>query len=198
MRGLAQIPVRTIDTSSRPFFAILKEQRQLSNEKGLKSPGDLFFHLASDLRIKKPPKRKTMAELAHRNGKDLTERAASVLQPDPTVADEYLDTLRAREFLEPEKRLMLAVLEDAVGCFQKYLFAWDRKGRTLFREIEAWILEEEGGWVFSFNGICEALGLSPGYVRHGLMHWKEKELAKQAGPKVFRPNIHHLHSERQI
>lgn len=134
-----------------------------------------------------------MAEFVHKNGNDLTERAASLFQPDPTVAGDYLDTLRARESLEPEKRLMLAVLEDAVGGFQKYLFARDRKGRALFWEIEEWILEEENGWIFSFKNTCEALGLDPAYVRQGLLRWREKELAKQAGTNGFHRNTHYLH-----
>jgi hypothetical protein len=136
-----------------------------------------------------------MAEFAHKNGNDLTEKAVPLFQPDPTVTDEYLDTFRPRESLEPEKRLILAVLEDAVSCFQKYLFARDRKGRALFREIEEWIFEEENGWIFSFKNTCEALGLEPGYVRQGLLRWKEKELAKQARPKVFRPDSLHRRPE---
>jgi len=139
-----------------------------------------------------------MAEFAHKNGNDFTEKAMPLFQPDPTVTDDYLDTLRPRESLEPEKRLMLAVLEDAVGSFKKYLFARDRKSRALFREIEEWILEKENGWIFSFKNTCEALGLDPGYVRQGLLRWKEKELAKQAGPKVFRPDSRPLHPENRI
>jgi hypothetical protein len=139
-----------------------------------------------------------MAEFAHKNGNDFTEKAVPLFQPDPTVTDEYLDTLRPRESLEPEKRLMLAVLEDAVGCFKKYLLARDRKGRALFREIEEWIFEAENGWIFSFQNTCEALGLDPGYLRQGLLRWKEQELARQARPKVFRPASHHLRPESRI
>ena len=50
-------------------------------------------------------------------------------------------------YLEPEKKLMLAILEDAVACFQKYVFARDGKGKALFRETEDWVLEQQGDWL---------------------------------------------------
>jgi hypothetical protein len=33
--------------------------------------------------------------------------------------DQHSDTLRRNLYLQPEKRLMLAVLEDAIFCFKK-------------------------------------------------------------------------------
>lgn len=45
------------------------------------------------------------------------ERIASLFQPDTLAAAQYFDNLRRTTILEPEKRLMLAVLEDAVSCF---------------------------------------------------------------------------------
>jgi hypothetical protein len=88
--------------------------------------------------------------------------------------------------LEPEKRLMLAVIEDAVACFQKYIHARDTRGRTMFREAEQWILEKNSDGLFSFESVCEVLGLNPDYVRHGLMQWKEAKLASRPRANVYR------------
>ena len=44
-----------------------------------------------------------------------------------TAYDVFLETFRRQSYLEPEKKLMLAVLENGVECFQKYAFARDRK-----------------------------------------------------------------------
>lgn len=81
---------------------------------------------------------------------------------------------------------MLAVLDDAIACFQKYIFARDRKGKTLFREAEEWILEENSDWPFSFETICEVLGFNPDYVRTGLMRRKEAQLAERPKAKIYR------------
>lgn len=81
---------------------------------------------------------------------------------------------------------MLAVLEDAIDCFQKYIFARDRKGKKLFHEAQDWLLAENGEGVFSFQNTCEALGLSPEYVRQGLMRWKRRKLHARATLKLSR------------
>jgi len=107
----------------------------------------------------------------------------SLFQPDILAESDYTRTLRRFQRFKPEEQLMLAVLEDAIFCFQKYLLARDRKGRWLFQETEAWVLEEESDWFFSFNNICEALGIDPDYLRQGLCRWKEQQLAKATRAK---------------
>lgn len=119
------------------------------------------------------------------------ERVASLFQPDTLLPEQYLDTFRRRSHLEPEKRLMLAVLEDTVACFQKYLLARDHRGQAMFLEAEEWILEKGSDWLFSFENICEVLGMNPDYVRHGLMLWKEM----QRGPRP-RARVYHLNPRR--
>ena len=76
---------------------------------------------------------------------------------------------------------MLAILEDAVNCFQEKLMAQTGKNRRLFEEAEEWIVEVGGDGLFSFDTICETLGINPEYVRQGLLRWKEKKIIK--GPR---------------
>lgn len=92
------------------------------------------------------------------------------------ISGEYLDSLCKKSIRVREERLMLAILEDSVQCFLKYLFARDAKGRYLFAGAEEWILEKNCDWIFSFENICETLGVSPSYLRGKLMRWKEEEL----------------------
>lgn len=79
---------------------------------------------------------------------------------------------------------MLAVLKDAVACFQKYVATSNPEEKALFHEVEKWILDENNLWLFSFENICELLGFNPVYLRKGLMHRKEMELAKGSKAKV--------------
>lgn len=106
------------------------------------------------------------------------EKMGSLFQPDTLLPAQYFDTVRRQDHLEPEKKFMLAILEDAVACFQKYIFAHDARGKTIFAEAEQWIMEENGDWIFSFENVCDALGLNPSYVRQGLLRWKEMKLAE--------------------
>jgi hypothetical protein len=83
----------------------------------------------------------------------------------------YKKTLR-----EGEERLMLAVLENAVEYFQKYVLAQNPRGKQLFQEAEEWFLEKDSEGLFSFESICESLQLHPDYIRQGLLVWKEAKL----------------------
>lgn len=77
--------------------------------------------------------------------------------------------------LEPEKRLMLAVLEDAIGCVVDYYCLAPRhasdteKYLKLYGDAEEWLLDDsESERLFSFRNICETLGFDPGYLRKGI------------------------------
>src|ERR1051325_4693134 len=80
---------------------------------------------------------------------------------------------------------MLAVLEDAVACYQKYTLARDEHGLELFRDAEQWILQKDSAWLFSFDNICESLGMNPDYLRAGLVRWRRDLLEKQPKAKVY-------------
>lgn len=88
---------------------------------------------------------------------------------DPGSVIAFYDTLNRSVHLEPEKRLMLALLDDALKCFQKHMRAKTRRRKKLFHEVERWFRERDGEDVFSFEHVCTVLGLSPGYVRRLLL-----------------------------
>ncbi|MGE5306289.1 MAG: hypothetical protein ACM3TN_23515 [Alphaproteobacteria bacterium] len=111
------------------------------------------------------------------------EGIGALFQPDALLSAHYFETLRRKTILEPEKRLMLAILEDAINCFQNNLLAQNVRRRRLFEEAEEWIIEVDGDWVFSFENICEVLGFNPAYVHQGLLRWMENKLPKhRKGP----------------
>ena len=60
---------------------------------------------------------------------------------DTSRTQQYLDTFRRSEHLEPEKALLAAILEDAVHSYRKYSQARDRQGKERFREAQEWIME---------------------------------------------------------
>lgn len=115
----------------------------------------------------------------HKNQVTADDRIASLFQPDTLLSAQYFDNMRRRTLLEPEKRLMLAILEDAVNCFQENLSAESGKRKILFNDVEQWIRADGSDWVFSFDHICEALGFTPAYVRQGLLRWQEKNRSKR-------------------
>jgi hypothetical protein len=136
--------------------------------------------------------------MSYDTGLSMEERVTSLFQPDTLMPEQYLETFRRKLHLEPEKKLLLAVLEDAIACFQKYLFAKDGKGRVLFLEAEEWILDRDTDWLFSFANVCEMLGFEPSYLRDGLMHWKAQKLENHSKAKVYQLTDRTTHRKRQV
>ena len=97
-----------------------------------------------------------------------------LFQPDELAADEYQRTFKRRIPFEPEKRLMLVVLEDAITCFQRYFHARDRKQKELYEEAASWIFDRGDDRAFSFESICDTYGLEPDYLRMGLLNWRNR------------------------
>ena len=68
-----------------------------------------------------------------------------------------------------ERRLLWAMLLDAATCFYKHRRARDNNGRKLFREAERWIRSREECSPFSFQAVCDVLGLNAQQVRVSLL-----------------------------
>ena len=114
------------------------------------------------------------------------ETTAALFQLDTLLPVQYFETFRRSVPIEPEKKLMLAVLADALACFQKYLSARKRKGENLFRDADEWIFGDNDDHLFSFENICEVIGLDSQYVRRLLARWKETRLDKPAEDRIYR------------
>ena len=86
-----------------------------------------------------------------------------------------------------ESRLMLALLQDGIDCYLRYLPARDEKDRELFTETERWIFEREIDGIFSFESVCDTLGVSASCLRAKIREWKEEELEKKARRAGLQP-----------
>jgi hypothetical protein len=89
------------------------------------------------------------------------------------------EALRERAGNLAERRLIIAVLEDAVMCYQKYMRAKSAHDRRIFDQAESWLMcrEANPGSVdrFSFEFICDALGLDCEGLRHQLRRWRNEQ-----------------------
>ncbi len=112
------------------------------------------------------------------------DKALAVFQPDILIPSQYLATYQRRFNLDPERGLMLAVLQDAIVCYQEHLTATCKRKRLLFEEAEEWLFNSDSSYLFSFENICEALGFEAQYLRHGLVRWKAAELMKRGDKHV--------------
>jgi hypothetical protein len=102
------------------------------------------------------------------------DRLASLFEPDVLLPAQYFAAFRREAGLERERLLMLAVLEDAIDCFQKHAHSRDPRGRQMYEEAREWVTSPDRTWLFSFENVCDTLEISAEYVRRGLREWREK------------------------
>ena len=124
--------------------------------------------------------------------RDITaeDRVQELFQPDTLLPSQYFDRLRRRASVDGERRLMVAILEDAVDVYRKQAGARDRKRRQLFEDAEAWIESSERSWIFSYENICDMLGIDAEYLRKGLRVWKRKAGGDRGRVLVFPEDEH--------
>ena len=77
----------------------------------------------------------------------------------------------------PELALMLAVLEDAIACYRRTLKRPRQNPEILARQAEFWIRLDDWESPFSFNNICDALGLEPVATRERILRSAPTEKA---------------------
>ena len=102
----------------------------------------------------------------------------SPLQPDTMLPVQYYAD-RGEHLEEPTKRLMHAILADAIRCFQTYADVKHGPRRQEFAEARYWLFFEGGNGPFSFLNICEVLSIDPRSIRRSLTRWRDRH--KSAG-----------------
>ena len=114
--------------------------------------------------------------------------AAGELTPAAVLPAQSIPAFRYDASRQPEKRLMLAVLEEAVAAYQKFACATTPLARREFLDAQRWIELDDHHWAFSFVNICQALGLDATAVRSGLRAWRDHQ---RALPAEARRRIRH-------
>ncbi|NMC61561.1 MAG: hypothetical protein GYA55_00180 [SAR324 cluster bacterium] len=70
----------------------------------------------------------------------------------------------------PERALMSAVLFDAIQLLLAGRSFRRAEEAAAFRETQVWFLSHDREYVFSFENVCEALGINPEYLRLGIIN----------------------------
>jgi hypothetical protein len=77
--------------------------------------------------------------------------------------------------LTGEQRLMLALLADAINVYQQGVLSRNTRKRLLFVDAERWIMAvAKCRHAFSFDTVCDALGINPPVLRRRMLTWKHE------------------------
>ena len=91
--------------------------------------------------------------------------------------------------LTGEQRLMLALLADAINVYQQGALSRSTRKRMLYVDSERWIMSDCcSRHAFSFETVCECLGINPVVLRRRMITWKHE---MRRGVSLPKPT-HHL------
>ena len=109
---------------------------------------------------------------------------ARILEPDVFLPAQFYGSGGLSRQLDGEKRLMIAILKDAIECLDKYRGARTSLGSGQYQNALEWVEDEGTEWLFSFNNICDLLGFDPDYLRKVLIK-KEGRYANSVRGKIY-------------
>lgn len=116
---------------------------------------------------------------------------AARLASDPLLPEQLYDRAAASP-VQGERKLMAAVLLDAVRSFALHVGSPTPQGAKVFREAHEWIFQDDFSWPYSFRNICSFLNVDPkrlrdrltGVARSGLGSGEQRRLAERLGRVV--------------
>jgi hypothetical protein len=85
----------------------------------------------------------------------------------PLLPAQYAELYQRSELPQPERRLMLAVLSDAIVLFQTR--GPQLTQRRDLEDAKRWILSDDRVWAFSFVNVCDTLGIAFEPLRRALL-----------------------------
>jgi hypothetical protein len=117
---------------------------------------------------------------------DFSTLDSSPLFEDHTLLPVQFADLQRSAVRPPEHRLLYAVLEDAVRCYQVYEGATSPRRQRLYQEAVDWFASEDDSSPFTFVAICQVFDLEPDFVRRGMRRWSETHRARPGKVVPFR------------
>jgi hypothetical protein len=106
-----------------------------------------------------------------------------ILIPEVAIPSQFRDIWHRSRAISPDRALAIAVLEQAVFDLHKYRYAKRRRHQRLYMEAYKWVASDDDSWPYSFVGLCDALDLTPEWLRtHLLDHTGVVEESKPMAP----------------
>ena len=106
---------------------------------------------------------------------------SSIFEPDVILPGHFLSN-KGQGLQGGERRLMAALLSDGIEAYVKQATASEaarRRSRSNYNALE-WIDKRDDSYVFSFDNVCQCLGINAEYLRLGLQRYVKSVRSNQA------------------
>lgn len=117
-----------------------------------------------------------------------THSSSSIFEPDVILPGHFLSN-KGEGLKGGERRLMAALLSDGIEAYVKQATASEaslRRSRSKYNSLE-WIDKRDDSYVFSFDNVCQCLGINSEYLRLGLQRYVKAARASQALGNTNKP-----------
>jgi len=108
---------------------------------------------------------------SHRGRRSAWEGSHGLVLPEVDPTDDAGADIG--KVAQPERRLLFAILADAIVRFRRLATA-PRHVTHELKEAERWIRSDDREWPCSFVNICEALDIAYGPLRRAVLQWRRK------------------------
>lgn len=105
---------------------------------------------------------------------------------DPLVPSQYYDLIGRRTMLDGEKKLLFAVLEDAIRVYVMNMSGKTATSRREFEEVCHWVNTRGNQDLFTFDSLCSIFGISPDDLRRQLAMLRASDLPRRRVRSVGR------------
>ena len=97
----------------------------------------------------------------------------------PLMPSQYFDLIARRNVLDGEKRLMFAVLEDAIRTYVMNINSVSANGRKELEAVREWINSRGDQELFTFDNLCNVFSIDPDSLRTQLNQLSAADLPRR-------------------
>src|SRR5918992_4799036 len=98
---------------------------------------------------------------------------AKILEPDTMLPFQFYGKTQLSGQVDGQRKLMLAILQDAVECLEKYRTSKSSVHQELYQNALNWVRDPGADWLFCFTNVCDFLGFDPTFMRESLLAREE-------------------------
>lgn len=124
---------------------------------------------------------------------EFADNRGSVFEPDAVLPSQFFGVDEGG-MRGGERKLMAALLSDGIEAYMSLLSeasiaaasGESAKESDVQREAREWVETVDNTYIFSFDLVCESLGIDPGYLRLGLQRYAESIQCGNPGVQRWR------------
>ncbi len=108
--------------------------------------------------------------------KEFKKHLSKLNEIDAIHPTQYYLANRSMRLASGEKKLMLAILKDAIKCYRRNVTTKSIHSQKIFAETEEWFYDEDTNYLYSFLNICAWLGVDFKLIREKLSEMKQESV----------------------